>query len=116
MVVDFSVDEEGQLVLYTRNDQQNARGGGVLFKGNWTNPETRQQKPVLWVQNIFYYQQDIFREFTVGERDPDFNPKYAKLGWDTYWQNEEWWAEPGQVTAQEPEAAPDTAVVSSTSL
>lgn len=109
VVVDISVDEEGQVGLYTRDVQQNARGGGVLFKGHWTNPETHQQKPVLWVQNIFYYQQDIFREFMVGERDPDFNPQYAKLGWDTYWQNEEWWAEPGQVTAQEPEAAPDSA-------
>jgi len=109
VLIDFSVPDEGIAELFTRNPKKNARGGGILFEGTWENPETHQQKPVLWVQNIFYYQQDIFREFMVGERDPDFNPKYAKLGWDTYWQNEEWWAEPGQVTAQEPETAPDSA-------
>ncbi|AHJ97402.1 hypothetical protein [Hymenobacter swuensis] len=116
VLIDFSVPDEGIVELFTRNPKKNARGGGILFEGTWENPETQQQKPVLWVQNIFYYQQDIFRDFMIGERDPDFNPKYARLGWDTYWQNEEWWAEPGQVTAQEPEAAPDTATTISTSL
>jgi hypothetical protein len=70
------------------------------------------------VQNIFYFQQDIFRDFIIGERDMDFNPKYAKLGWNSYWENEEWWAEPGKVTAKEAETAAeeDTATVISTSL
>lgn len=105
VLIDFSVSEEGDIRLFSRNADKNTRGGGVLFEGTWENPETHQQKPVLLVQNIFEYQQDIFRDFVVGERDRDFNPKYAKLGWDTYWQNEEWWAEPGQATAaNEPEA------------
>ncbi|TGE06137.1 hypothetical protein [Hymenobacter fodinae] len=112
VIVDFSVSERGELAPFTRDDKQNTRGGWVLFQGTWTNPETKQPKPVLWVQNIFLYQQDIFRDFTIGERDPDFNPKYARLGWDTYWQNDEWWAEPGTTIAQEPntaEADPDSA-------
>jgi hypothetical protein len=118
VVVDFAVDEQGGLTPYTRNNKQNARGGGALFEGSWTSAETRQPKPVLWVQNIFYFQQDIFRDFIIGERDMDFNPKYAKLGWDSYWENEEWWAEPSQVTAKETETASeeDTATVISTSL
>ncbi|RSK45058.1 hypothetical protein [Hymenobacter rigui] len=118
VLIDFSVDERGNLKPFSRNIKQNTRGGYVLFKGTWMNAESRQQKPVLWVQNIFDYQQDIFRDFIIGERDIDFNPKYAKLGWDTYWQNEEWWAEPGQVTAKEAEtmSEEDTATVISTSL
>ncbi|MCA8829918.1 hypothetical protein [Hymenobacter pini] len=118
VMVDFSVAERGEVEAYCRDDKQNTRGGFVVFDGTWTNPETKQQKPVLWVQNVFEYQQDIFRDFMVGERDRDFNPKYAKLGWDTYWQNEEWWAEPGQTTIQESETAAevDSATSISTSL
>ncbi|RSK43650.1 hypothetical protein [Hymenobacter perfusus] len=115
-VIDFRVDEEGQLSLDSRNEEVGAMGGEVLLEGYWTSPATRQRKAITLVRNIMHYNQDIFEEFTIGERDPDFNPKYAKLGWDTYWQNEEWWAEPGQVTTQEPEAAPDSAAVISTSL
>lgn len=108
-VIDFRVDEEGQLSLDSRNEEVGTMGGEVLLEGYWTSTATRQRKAITLVRNIIHYNQDIFEEFTIGERDPDFNPKYARLGWDTYWQNEEWWAEPGQLTAQEPEAAPDTA-------
>ncbi|WP_426491742.1 hypothetical protein [Hymenobacter sp. 102] len=115
VLVDFAVGDGGEIRPYCRDDKQNTRGGYVVFDGTWTNSETKQQKPVLWVQNIFEYQQDILRNFLIGERDPDFNPKYAKLGWDTYWQNEEWWAEPGQLTVTEVETAHSSADVAADS-
>lgn len=119
VLIDFLVSDKGEIELFTRNASKNTRGGGVLFEGSWENLQTHQQKPVLLVQNIFDYQQDILRDFVVGGRDQDFNPKYAKLGWDTYWQNEEWWAEPGQATAaNEPESIydEDTTTVTRTLL
>ncbi|QIX60075.1 hypothetical protein HER32_02270 [Hymenobacter sp. BT18] len=101
VIVEFLVSEEGELSAFCRNRQFNSRGGEILFDGKWTNPDTQQQKAVVWVSNIMSFRQDVFAEFTIGERDPDFNPKYAKLGWDTYWQNDEWWAEPGALKAED---------------
>jgi hypothetical protein len=99
VALDVEVNEEGNLQLSTRNRNYGARGGSVLFEGAWTSQATRQQKALVLVKNIMSYDQNILDDFMVGEREPGFNPKYAKLGWDTYWENEEWWAEPGQMPA-----------------
>jgi hypothetical protein len=39
---------------------------------------------------------DIVPDFNIGERGFMLNPKYAHLGWDKYWQNDEWWADSPQ--------------------
>lgn len=99
VLIEFQVTAEGAVSAFCRNEQFNSRGGEILFEGKWTSSDTKRQKAVVWVSNIMRFQQDVFAEFMLGERDPDFNPKYAKLGWDTYWQNDEWWAEPGTTIA-----------------
>ena len=33
------------------------------------------------------------RASNIGARDAHINPRYARVGWNTYWQNDEWWVE-----------------------
>jgi len=70
-----------------------ARGQGLLFKGHWTSSKTGQEKELLVARDVFSIAPDVLKNFAIGERDATINPKYAKLGWDKYWENDEWWAE-----------------------
>lgn len=72
-----------------------ARGAGSRFEGQWTSNQTGQQKAVLWADGagLFTIAQEVFADFKVGERGPEINEKYAKLGWSDYWENDEWWTE-----------------------
>jgi len=81
------------LQLLSRSGRTLTRNGEAKFEGTWTPYGAASPKPVVWVENIFGYGPQVFNNFTIGERDPDFNPKYAKLGWNTYWTNDEWWTE-----------------------
>ncbi|MGI4862987.1 MAG: hypothetical protein ACRYFZ_03635 [Janthinobacterium lividum] len=69
-----------------------ARGQGLLFRGHWVGTKTKQRKEVLLARSIFSIAPDVLKDFALGERDATINPKYAKLGWGNYWENEEWWA------------------------
>ena len=101
VALDYFVDQETGDLFIESLDQRNSRhrtgtqGGGVKYEGTWTSQTTGKTNPVVWVDNIFGYAPEphIFNDFLIGERDVDFNPKYAKLGWNHYWENDEWWAE-----------------------
>jgi hypothetical protein len=88
------------LQLSSRSGRTLTRNGEAKFEGTWTPYGAASPKPVVWVENIFGYGPQVFNNFTIGERDPDFNPKYAKLGWNTYWTNDEWWTESYRDTAR----------------
>jgi hypothetical protein len=88
------------LQLISRSGRTLTRNGEAKFEGTWTPYGAASPKPVVWVENIFGYGPQVFNNFTIGERDPDFNPKYAKLGWNTYWTNDEWWTESYRDTAR----------------
>jgi hypothetical protein len=36
---------------------------------------------------------DILADFSYGERDIQINEKYVHLGWDNYWEQDEWWVD-----------------------
>jgi len=100
IAADFIVNEDGTLTSYSQSKNSASRRGRTTFKGTWTSNISNQQKSVVWVKDIFSYQGTLLKEFIVGGRALDFNPEYAKLGWNSYWENEEWWAEPNSDTAQ----------------
>ena len=100
VAIDFRVDEQGQLQRYSQGERSPSERGGVTFEGTWRSNLTQKTQPVVWVADVFNYGPKLFDEFAIGGREPDFNPKYAKLGWDTYWENDEWWAEPNAATAR----------------
>lgn len=99
--VDWAVNEDKSLALNIRNEQSLSVRGLIKYEGTWTNGTTHRSYPVVWVEDIFSYsnQHQVLNEFTIGERDVDFNPKYAKLGWNSYWENQEWWAESSRPAA-----------------
>lgn len=93
--IDWRIADDGTLALETRSEQSLSLGGWIKYEGTWTNSAAHRTYAVVWVENIFGYsdQHPVLNEFTIGERDPDFNPKYAKLGWNSYWENKEWWTD-----------------------
>ena len=69
------------------------KGTGILYRGHWTNYYTNQVKALLLSSEVAKIAPVALIDFTIGDRDATFNPKYAKLGWNEYWANDEWWAD-----------------------
>ena len=67
------------------------RGSGLLLRGKRRNVTTRQVKDFVVAASALSAAPDVFQDFAVGERGSEINPKYAKLGWNELWANEEWW-------------------------
>jgi len=94
-VLDFYVTPKGEIgqVLLMGGVQHPTRGQGVVYRGNWTDNKTGQRKEMLLALDFSRFAPDVLEDFSVGERGEEINPKYAKLGWNNYWENKEWWAE-----------------------
>ena len=69
------------------------RGSGLLLKGNRRNISTGQIKSFTVAPSVATVAPDVFKDFMLDERMGEINPKYAKLGWNEYWNNDEWWAD-----------------------
>jgi hypothetical protein len=96
LMMDFNVDQEGDLSLDYFLDTP-TRHGGFVFEGEWRSYQTGKAKPVLWADAFFSVADNVLKDFDIGEREVDINPKYRHLGWDTFWTDEEWWNEAGPV-------------------
>lgn len=71
-----------------------ANGSGYRFDGTWTSFVKKDMvKPVIWSRDIFRFANDILKDFSYGERDIEINQAYRELGWDNYWDAEEWWTD-----------------------
>jgi len=80
------------------NTPNETRRGGLLMDGIWTSNTTREQKPMICARDLFMFANDILEDFSYGEREIEINKKYRSLGWDNYWENDEWWAKSDKVT------------------
>jgi hypothetical protein len=69
------------------------RGAGLLLRGNRRNVTTGQVKSFIVSPDVAAASPYVFKDFMLDERMGEINPKYAKLGWDEYWNNDEWWAD-----------------------
>jgi hypothetical protein len=67
--------------------------GYMLINGSRLNISTRQIKQFVVADNVFTAAPDVYKDFEVGDRGGEMNPKYAHLGWNEKWENEEWWAD-----------------------
>ena len=92
LALDFQLRPSGRAALapYTANPA--TRNGGLLFDGAWRDDPAGDAVPAVWKQGMAVARQVLTR-FKIGDRDPHINPRYARLGWNTYWQNDEWWVE-----------------------
>jgi hypothetical protein len=82
--------------LWFFSEKGKTRGAGFLFDGEWANYKTGKTKPILLPSDIFMIANSLLTDFKIGGRGVEINPKYRKLGWDSFWQNEEWWNEPAK--------------------
>ncbi|MCB2379524.1 hypothetical protein LGH70_18145 [Hymenobacter sp. BT635] len=73
-------------------------GEGTTFTSTWTSPTHPQPLKLVWASNFMNIADSIMDGFSVGERGPGINRKYARVGWSRFWENDEWWVEePGPV-------------------
>jgi hypothetical protein len=69
------------------------RGAGLLLRGHRRNVTTGQVKSFIVSPDVAAVSPYVFKDFMLDERMGEINPKYAKLGWNEYWNNDEWWAD-----------------------
>ncbi|MBF9221417.1 hypothetical protein [Hymenobacter ruricola] len=69
------------------------KGSGLLFKGNWQDAKTSTSPSFVVCRDVFLLSPGFIKDFGIGDRGAQVNPKYAKLGWSSYWETDEWWAE-----------------------
>jgi hypothetical protein len=94
--IDFQQKADSSLaVTYFWGDEhkQYARGDKLYLKGQWSATQTTQRKEFVAGVNPADAGREIIPDFDIGEHGFTLNPKYAKLGWEDYWKNEEWWVE-----------------------
>jgi hypothetical protein len=70
-----------------------SKGGGFASAGTWQQYGKPTAKPFVFGRDIFMFANDILADFSYGERDIQINEKYVHLGWDNYWEQDEWWVE-----------------------
>jgi hypothetical protein len=90
IALDYATQSDDQLNLWYYSATA-SKGSGFLFDGKWTSYKTKATKPIIWSKSTLSIAEDILENFNVGERDVIINPKYRRLGWENYWENDEWW-------------------------
>ncbi|WP_428655813.1 hypothetical protein [Runella sp.] len=91
MLMDFFERKDGQIELWYFSTNAPAQASGFKFEGSWTNYKKTMTKPVVWARDLFAFANNILTDFSIGEREVEINKKYRHLGWENYWENDEWW-------------------------
>jgi hypothetical protein len=91
MFIDFFERKDGNIELWYFSSNAPAQASGFKFEGSWSNYKNTLTKPVVWARDLFAFSNNILTDFSIGEREVEINKKYRHLGWETYWENEEWW-------------------------
>lgn len=93
VALDFRLKDNSRAELATYNRNPATRNGGLLFDGLWREDAASEiTVPVVWKHGIAVTRQ-IMTRFEIGNRDAHINPKYARVGWNSFWKNDEWWAD-----------------------
>jgi hypothetical protein len=94
MKMEFSLQDDGVANLWYYSTGLPSGGAGYRFDGNWASyTDPTKVKPIIWAADIFRIGNDILKDFSVGERDVEINETYRNLGWDNFWENDEWWTD-----------------------
>ncbi|TGE16443.1 hypothetical protein [Hymenobacter elongatus] len=68
-------------------------GEGSKFTSTWNSVAHPAAIKLLWASNFMGIANTVLQDFSLGERGPSINRKYTRVGWQKFWDNEEWWAE-----------------------
>ena len=94
-LLDAYEDQHGQLRLADiwGTSYNPTRGGGLLFRGDWTDMLTGRRRSAAWAADMeAVAPQPVMEEQQAGGRTGDVDPVLARLGWNEFWENDEWWA------------------------
>lgn len=91
MTMDFLVRNDNSIDLWYFSPQTQSKASGFRFIGEWQSYLTKTTKSVIWAKDLFSFANEIIKDFSIGERDIEINQKYRHLGWDNYWEMDEWW-------------------------
>ena len=95
-VLNFHVTSLGRLDYVTApfvSKEVPANGSEMLVHGSRRNLTTREVKTFVVAADVFAAAPEVYKDFGIGDRGGEINPKYAKLGWNELWENDEWWAD-----------------------
>jgi hypothetical protein len=98
-MLDFWITDKGKAGgLYAScegcpDDQAPSKGSELLLQGKRLNYKDKSERGFLVCRDVFFIANGLIPNFGIGDRGAQVNPKYAKLGWRTYWENDEWWAD-----------------------
>lgn len=94
VAVDFGLVENGTLEYNWRTGRTLAQQTKLKYEGAWTSSATGRQQAILWAKELFSHPTvEALDMFELGDRERTIRPAYARLGWDEYWRNDEWWAD-----------------------
>ncbi|MBK9511876.1 MAG: hypothetical protein IPO04_21840 [Cytophagaceae bacterium] len=91
-LMDFSIDSTKTLDYWYYSPNTAVQGGGFKSEGTWKIYAGKLEKPYVFGRDFFMFANNILKDFSFGERDIEINKKYLHLGWDNFWENDEWWA------------------------
>ena len=92
LVLELARTKNGQLRSDAPFMHGPSLGGAQRYVGTWTTYQTHQATQGVLVEDVFGDALFKQEDFLLGERDVAINPVYAKKGWNTLWENDEWWA------------------------
>ncbi|MCB2408631.1 hypothetical protein [Hymenobacter lucidus] len=95
LTVTFSQTPTGVAYLPGRQFWWSPGGGGEgsTFTSTWSSAAHPQPIKLVWASNFMNIANTVMENFSLGERGPHINPKYSRVGWQNFWDNEEWWAD-----------------------
>ncbi|TGE16444.1 hypothetical protein [Hymenobacter elongatus] len=103
--IDFDTSDKQECSLYADNLSMKHNTRCFAFEGYYYHNQQRQS--ALWAADFARLAAEVLSDFNVGGRHVTVNPKYARYGWNEYYQNDEWWAEKSVATRSRPAAQPE---------
>jgi hypothetical protein len=98
IALDFWLMDNGKIgAMHTPGEgivleKATTKGSGFVLSGNWNEAKASTNRPFVVSRDVFLLSPGLIKDFGIGDRGAQVNPKYAKMGWSTYWENDEWWA------------------------
>ncbi len=91
--MEFANMSKSDRFLWFYSPSIGSKGAGFASAGTWQQYGKTTAKPFIFGRDIFMFANDILADFSFGERDIQINEKYVHLGWDNYWEQDEWWVD-----------------------
>jgi hypothetical protein len=91
--IDFATKDKGETILWYYTTKTKSLGAGYKADGYWTSYASGKSKPLVFAKDLFIFANSILKDFSFGERSVEINEKYRNLGWQDFWEPNEWWIE-----------------------